>query len=293
MNEVYIICDNDKEVEIFMNYCEFKNLLKHYCEGKRIFRISKGDVLGKYSIDSYTIPSKSFKDFMIENKMIAIEAIANNNQHNLGAIEYLKSIGGINHNGFNGIVYDKEDGYYFIEENGCITIARNIPNYYYIIEMEETKEIKITIPEGYEIDKENSTFECIKFKPKELSYKDVKKELFKNKSYYMSSIGSSIRNYCPHDDDDENIMTSDKQVEKLVAINKLLNVAKYLNGDWEPNFNDLNDKYYFIVNRNKIALDVCCSINMNLVYFKTKELAQKAVNILGEDVIRLALSTDY
>lgn len=28
----------------------------------------------------------------------------------------------------------------------------------------ETKEVKIIIPEGYEIDKENSTFECIKFK---------------------------------------------------------------------------------------------------------------------------------
>lgn len=29
-----------------------------------------------------------------------------------------------------------------------------------------TKEIKITVPDGYEIDKENSTFECIKFKKK-------------------------------------------------------------------------------------------------------------------------------
>jgi hypothetical protein len=29
----------------------------------------------------------------------------------------------------------------------------------------ETKEIKINVPDGYEIDKENSTFECIKFKP--------------------------------------------------------------------------------------------------------------------------------
>lgn len=28
----------------------------------------------------------------------------------------------------------------------------------------KTKEVKITIPEGYEIDKENSTFEHIKFK---------------------------------------------------------------------------------------------------------------------------------
>lgn len=29
----------------------------------------------------------------------------------------------------------------------------------------ETKEVKIVPPEGYMIDKENSTFECIKFKP--------------------------------------------------------------------------------------------------------------------------------
>lgn len=28
----------------------------------------------------------------------------------------------------------------------------------------ETKEVKISVPKGYEIDKENSTFECIKFK---------------------------------------------------------------------------------------------------------------------------------
>ena len=30
-------------------------------------------------------------------------------------------------------------------------------------------EFKIQIPEGMEIDRENSTFECIKFKPKKLS----------------------------------------------------------------------------------------------------------------------------
>lgn len=30
------------------------------------------------------------------------------------------------------------------------------------------KELKINVPEGYEIDKENSTFECIRFKKKEV-----------------------------------------------------------------------------------------------------------------------------
>ena len=38
----------------------------------------------------------------------------------------------------------------------------------------DIKEVKIQIPKGYEIDKENSTFDCIKFKPvKEcITYKD-------------------------------------------------------------------------------------------------------------------------
>lgn len=37
----------------------------------------------------------------------------------------------------------------------------------------ETKEIKIQVPEGYEIDKENSTFELIGFKPIEKPIKSL------------------------------------------------------------------------------------------------------------------------
>ena len=58
----------------------------------------------------------------------------------------------------------------------------------------ETKELKINIPEGYEIDKENSTLECIKFKPikKYITYKDICAELFKKESpgYYVDPNGS-------------------------------------------------------------------------------------------------------
>lgn len=54
----------------------------------------------------------------------------------------------------------------------------------------ETKECKIEIPEGYEIDKENSTFECIKFKPIEsLTYEGACKETFKNGAYYIGNTG--------------------------------------------------------------------------------------------------------
>lgn len=95
----------------------------------------------------------------------------------------------------------------------------------------ETKEIKINVPEGYEIDEENSTFECIKLKPieKELTYKDVAEELFsKNlfvsdingKIFWISSSGSKL---------DKNNTTNRKQLERLFALNQLLNIAEYYN----------------------------------------------------------------
>lgn len=54
----------------------------------------------------------------------------------------------------------------------------------------ETKEIKINVPEGYEIDKENSTFECIKLKPIQSRFSDYDgtKKIFG----FCITIGSSI-----------------------------------------------------------------------------------------------------
>lgn len=94
----------------------------------------------------------------------------------------------------------------------------------------ETKEIKV--PEGYEIDKENSTLECIKFKPikKELTYKDVVEELFSNTCYYTDARGKITaptgliigKEY-------KNNAATKKQLERVLALNQLLNIAEYYN----------------------------------------------------------------
>lgn len=158
----------------------------------------------------------------------------------------------------------------------------------------ENKEIKIQVPAGYVIDEENSTFECIKFKSKKLTYDDVANALFIGTSgYYISSNGKvchadwSIRN---GDCVDANNAVSKKQCEKVLALNKLINVAKYLNGDWEPDFDDYSECKYYIIVYNGIDLINRNNINYGIPCFKSKELAEQAIEILGEDTIKLALS---
>lgn len=101
----------------------------------------------------------------------------------------------------------------------------------------KNKEIKINIPEGYEIDKENSTFERIKFKPIEelLNYDQI----FDSEDgvYYIDYDGivewrKPLGGFCS----DKNIATDKKQLEKVLAMNQLLNIAKYYNKN-NPEFN--------------------------------------------------------
>lgn len=98
----------------------------------------------------------------------------------------------------------------------------------------ETKEIKINIPKGYEIDKENSTFECIKFKPskKHFTYKDICAKLFKKESpgYYVDPNGRVQVTRAEAFITDPINAPIKKQLERLIALNQLMNIAYYYNG---------------------------------------------------------------
>ena len=90
------------------------------------------------------------------------------------------------------------------------------------------------------------------------------------------------------------VYTSQKQFEKVEAITKLLNVAAWLNGDWKPDWENIKEyKWYYNLNhKGGIIISNVQYYNSNIVYFRTKELAEQAVQILGETIL-LALSTDY
>jgi len=135
-------------------------------------------------------------------------------------------------------------------------------------------------------------------KKNKVTYEDVARKLFNHGFFYfldgrgeIESIGDNISYIL-----DPNNACSEKQLKKLLAINQLMNVVKYLNADWEPNwYNDEEGKYYFQINYISKNLHIDCtgSFNHSIVYFKSERLARQAIEILGEETIRLALCTDY
>lgn len=158
----------------------------------------------------------------------------------------------------------------------------------------EQKEIKITVPEGYEIDKENSTFECIKFKKKVLTYDDVAKALFDgNGVNYITKFGDiESASECEYSHvSDPNNATTPEQLAQILALNKLMNVAAYLNtqkidwGDWgKPKI-----AIGYSHRHKQLSPYATSSMQCSHVYFNSIELARQAIEILGEHVVKTAL----
>lgn len=155
------------------------------------------------------------------------------------------------------------------------------------------KEVKIQIPEGYEIDREKSTFERIVFKKKGLTYKDVMKALLSGrKGYFIDYDGEILdSNYCPDKTAEPNAATNRRQLEQILALNKLMNVAKYLN-DMESTTSSRSgtSKYHLFYCKTRRKLDTL--IQTTLLFagptFNSEALALQAIEILGEAEVKKA-----
>lgn len=129
---------------------------------------------------------------------------------------------------------------------------------------------------------------------KPITYDDICKELFLYKKTYwlgccrINTVISGHNNY-----NNINNSTSCAQVKRLVAFNKLQNIAKYLNEGWKPNFDSnysnwnivkINNSYY--PNYNRLT-------NNGSVYFKSAKLTNEAIRLMGEDSLNDLFSTDW
>lgn len=130
---------------------------------------------------------------------------------------------------------------------------------------------------------------------KPITYDDVLKELFLDKiaswvgisKIYTATIGRANYN-------DLNNCTSYAQAKRIVAFNKLHNIAKYLNEGWKPDFTD-GTQNWFIAEEHfgEYKTKFTYSGNYGAVFFKSRCLANEAIRLMGEDSLNDLFSTDW
>lgn len=160
--------------------------------------------------------------------------------------------------------------------------------------------LEIEIPEGKEVDwKESEKQNRIVLKDKQLTYKDICKKLFVNKEFFFTNKTGIIESSSPVSEEylinSVNNSTSYHQLECIMAKNMLANTAKYLNDGWKPDKNDTGnfDAWVLYLTPDKNCIGYVkissCEDNSN-VLFKSYKLAKQAIEILGEKIIKLALT---
>lgn len=126
----------------------------------------------------------------------------------------------------------------------------------------ENNQLTIDIPEGMEIDLENSDLAkgIVKFKKKNITYENVEDAL---------KLGKNCKN----------IIINEGNASKLVALSKLMNIAKYYNRDWKPDWNNSDkSKYYIRYNTGTYAVDCNYTYNYGNIFFKNKKDAQAVID---------------
>lgn len=127
----------------------------------------------------------------------------------------------------------------------------------------KNNQLTIEIPKGMEIDLENSNLAkgIVKFKKKQdITYSDVYNELNDTDISVNTYFGNEI---------------------KLKALVHLMNIAKYYNNDWQPNWSNSKENKYcikFNYHKDRFYVDYNNSIGAGDVFFKNSEDARAVIN---------------
>lgn len=144
----------------------------------------------------------------------------------------------------------------------------------------ETKEVKIEVPQGYEIDRQKSTFEKIVFKkvnPLSELPEDWEEycEHTKNRTYYTYSPynESHVNETAAHGFYGE--FSTKERAEQFIALGKLLQLRDYWIGNWKGNSDNI-----YVIYKNVIMAVV--HNNDFPLAFPTREMAKRFKNCFEE-----------
>jgi len=162
-------------------------------------------------------------------------------------------------------------------------------------DMKEVKEVRIEVPEGYEIDKENSTFEKIVFKMIKSRYPESWEEYCLNQKecYHTMSNYSiqSLRSAGLLNEADKDSYPTRELADASIALCQLLHlksawihqwsVDNGLKKDWK--YDPTSDLKYYSITDTITGVDVVAFIRYpRVLSFPTLELAEKFYNTFSK-----------
>lgn len=162
----------------------------------------------------------------------------------------------------------------------------------------DTKEIKINCPEGFEVDKKNSTFECIKFKPIENKLPKTWEEYCNNtrrkvgeawinEDSVINTVDSIIAKYTKSPEKDKNLLPSKELAEAILALCQLIQLRDCYNDGWKPDWRNFNeDKYSIVSYVDSIGTD-CVWTTSRILTFETAKLRNEFLENF-KDLIEIA-----
>lgn len=116
------------------------------------------------------------------------------------------------------------------------------------------EDLKIVVPMGYEIDKENSTFELIKFKKLDeiKTMEDLHDSEIRFTGYYIDTSALVERgSYINHSIENDNVFLTEKEANSSLAMSKISQLMPYYGGaitqeEWNnidiPKFSIIRDR---------------------------------------------------
>ena len=172
------------------------------------------------------------------------------------------------------------------------------------------KEIKITPPEGYEIDTKNSTFDCIKFKPITQKYLDTIENIYKNKEeyWYIERSSTACFTTCYSLNAKGSARAAIYKIpsqqlanylnKKFTLIQEMETFAYIRNEEWIPVWGSNSTVKWGIVADLELKIQDKFSLNVFVfnITVKSKEIAEEMLTIFGErikGILRMGSNYNY
>lgn len=211
----------------------------------------------------------------METLAIIVEKSKHFGNNAMEIVEFLKSLGYHNSGGMKG---DADPGaVYYVDEYDiirCITCYSNP-----IVTLEKAKnkwgprrtiKFKVDIPDGFEIDKENSTLELIVFKEitKTLTFKDIKYI----DGYYINTHSDICEIDQANDSTNRNVFLTEKHAKSALAMAQISQLIPHYGGEiTDEEWNNQDIPKFILYRKNNSIKDDTMWNTYEFIAFHTKE----------------------